>query len=203
MPSTDPSGRTMGLGHVDGDKSRYAGPEHRRCNRATAANAARRRANSAGRRANAPNTAMMPSPVARHHGRRTVQQFGHDLAQPLRPDRGGDVHRVHHIGEQHRHLLVLRRSADLCDRCTTLITELGVQWQPCATRPARQSCCGHCTAISSTPSSFHRWSTMSVISPCHLRGVTPATARTHHGHGRLRGSGGELILARPGGPGRP
>ena len=48
--------------------------------------------------------------VPLHHRRRTVDQFGHDLAQPLRTDRRRDVHRMHHIGEQHRHLLVLRRS---------------------------------------------------------------------------------------------
>ena len=55
--------------------------------------------------------------------------------------RRGDVHRVDHIGEQNRHLLVLRRSADLCNRCTALITELGVQRQFRATRTTRQSCC--------------------------------------------------------------
>ena len=31
------------LGHVDGDKSRYAGPEHRHCNRQTATHKAKRR----------------------------------------------------------------------------------------------------------------------------------------------------------------
>ncbi len=43
-----------------------------------------------------------------HHRGRTVDQLGHDLAQPLRTHRAGDLHRTHHIGEQHRHLLELR-----------------------------------------------------------------------------------------------
>ena len=63
--------------------------------------------------------------VPLHHHRRTVDQFGHDLAQPLRTDRRRDVHRMHHVGEQHRHLLVLRRSGGLCERRTALATELG------------------------------------------------------------------------------
>ena len=67
--------------------------------------------------------------IALNHHRRTVDQIGHDLAQSLRAHRCRDVHRMHHIGEQHRHLLVLRRSAGLCDRCTALVTELGVRRQ--------------------------------------------------------------------------
>ena len=63
----------------------------------------------------APKTAMIAvagelvhrAAVPLHHRRAAVDQLGHDLAQPLRPDRRRDVHRMHHVGEQHRHLLVL------------------------------------------------------------------------------------------------
>src|SRR6202451_4156572 len=37
-------GEPWHLGHVDGDRSRYQGPEHERCNCATAAHAVERRA---------------------------------------------------------------------------------------------------------------------------------------------------------------
>jgi hypothetical protein len=37
--------------------------------------------------------------IALHHHRRAVDQRGHDLAQPLRTNQRGDVHRVDHIGE--------------------------------------------------------------------------------------------------------
>src|SRR6185436_10900998 len=35
--------------------------------------------------------------VAPHHRHGAVQQFGHDLAQPLRPDGCRDVHRMNNI----------------------------------------------------------------------------------------------------------
>ncbi len=50
--------------------------------------------------------------VALHHCRAAVYQLGHDLAQPLRTDRRGDVHRVDHVGEGNSDLLVLR--PDIC-----------------------------------------------------------------------------------------
>ena len=110
--------------------------------------------------------------VPLHHHRRTIDQFGHDLAQPLRTDRCRNVHRMNNIGEQHRYLLVLRRSSGVCERCTALVTELGVGRQFGAARPTEQPRRGQSTPpspLGSTSVSFHRWSTMSVISPCHLR----------------------------------
>ena len=53
--------------------------------------------------------------VAAHHRRRPLHQLGHDLAQPLHVHRGRDAHRPHHIGEQHRDLLVLRACAGLAN----------------------------------------------------------------------------------------
>ena len=47
--------------------------------------------------------------VALHHGRRLIDEFGHHLAQPLGPQRRGDFHRPHHVGEQNGHLLVFGR----------------------------------------------------------------------------------------------
>jgi hypothetical protein len=40
-----------------------------------------------------------PALIALHHHRRAVDRHGHDLAQPLRTNHRGDVHRVDHIGE--------------------------------------------------------------------------------------------------------
>ena len=97
--------------------------------------------------------------VPLHHRRAAVDQLGHDLAQPLRTDRRRDVHRMHHVGEQHRHLLVLRRSADLCDRCTALVTELGVRWQFGAARPTEQP--RRCQSTATIPAGVH----VSIVSP--------------------------------------
>ena len=54
--------------------------------------------------------------VPLHHGGCVLHQLRHDLAQSLGAHRRGDVHRMHHVGEQHRHLLVLRRSLRPTDR---------------------------------------------------------------------------------------
>ena len=108
--------------------------------------------------------------VLNHHCR-TVDQIGHDLAQPLRTNGRRNVHRVHHVGEQHRHLLVLSRLGGRGDGRAAFVAELGVRWQFGAARPTRQSrsCQRTATPLSSTSVSCHRWSAMSVISPCHLR----------------------------------
>jgi hypothetical protein len=47
------------------------------------------------------------APVALDDRRRKLDEFGHDLAQPLRTDRGRDIHRAHDVGEQHSHLFEL------------------------------------------------------------------------------------------------
>jgi hypothetical protein len=64
--------------------------------------------------------------VAVHHRCSPLDQFGHDLAKPLRPDGRGDVHRMHNIGEQHRDLLVLRVDIAIVDWRATPMTEPGV-----------------------------------------------------------------------------
>ncbi len=68
------------------------------------------------------------------------EQVGHDLAQPLRPDGRRDVHGTHHIGEQHRHLLVLRAGVLLGDGCTAAVTKSSARPRFSATRAA----CGRC-----------------------------------------------------------
>src|SRR6478736_2353265 len=94
----------------------------------------------------APNTAMIPSPV----NLSTVPPYrwttpAARLTSSViisrnrsAPNRRCNVHRVHHIGEQHRHLLVLRRSSGVCERCTALVTELRVRRQFGAARPTEQ-----------------------------------------------------------------
>jgi hypothetical protein len=51
--------------------------------------------------------------VSLHNPSRTVDQLGHDFAQPLRTHCGGEVHRVDHIGEEHGDLFVLRMGVGL------------------------------------------------------------------------------------------
>ena len=50
--------------------------------------------------------------VAAHRRRRPCHEVDHNVTQPLDINGGRDVHRPHHVGEQHRHLLVLAGSGD-------------------------------------------------------------------------------------------
>src|ERR1700751_1579969 len=81
-----------------------------------------------------------------HHDRcRDIDQLGHDLAQPLRPYRSGDIHRVDHVGEQHGDLFVFGRWRPGRNGCTALAAELGFLIQRRAARSARQPHGGHLT----------------------------------------------------------
>ena len=76
--------------------------------------------------------------VPLHHGSCVLDQLRHDLAQPLGTHRGGDVHRMHHVGEQHRHLLVLGRSLLATDGRTASVAEEGILQRFGATRGAHR-----------------------------------------------------------------
>ena len=88
-----------------------------------------------------------------------LTRFGHDLAQPLCTHGCCDVHRVNNVGEQHRYLLVLRRSSGVCERCTALVTELGVRRQFGAAGSTEQPRRGQSTAT--IPAGVH----VSIVSP--------------------------------------
>src|SRR6516165_7638254 len=75
--------------------------------------------------------------IALHHRRAPVGEVGHDLPQPLRPNGSCEVHRVHHIGEQHRDLLVLGTGIVRRYRRTTAVTESRTLTRLDGTRAAR------------------------------------------------------------------
>jgi hypothetical protein len=77
--------------------------------------------------------------VPLHHSSGVIDKFGHNLAEAFRTHRGRDVHGVHDVGEQHRHLLVLRRSGGLGERRTALTAELRYRIELRAARPTRHS----------------------------------------------------------------
>ncbi len=91
--------------------------------------------------------------VALNHRSTTLDQLGHDLAQPLRTNGCCDVHRMHHVGEQDGDLLVLRAGISVLDRGATPVTESRTLTQLGATRTARGRC-GHPTLRRFRPPSF-------------------------------------------------
>jgi len=72
--------------------------------------------------------------IALHDCGTVVGDISHDLPRPLRTDGCGNVHRMHHIGEQHCHLLVLSGFRRCRHRRTALQTELRVLGQLDTTR---------------------------------------------------------------------
>ena len=97
--------------------------------------------------------------VPLHHRGAAVGKVGHDLAQPLRTHRRRDVHRMHHIGEQHRHLLVLSRLGGLRESRTALTTELGCRAQLSAARVTGRS--HRCQGTAAIPTKLH----VNMVSP--------------------------------------
>ena len=115
-----------------------------------------------------------PAAVAAHHRRRPLHQLGHDLAPPLHIQRSCEVHRAHHIGEQRRDLLVLRRLGGLFERLTTLVAELGVRRQFGAARPAGQARGRQCAAV--VPAVIHAIIVSSLVR--HVCHIAPGTQFT-------------------------
>ena len=74
--------------------------------------------------------------VPLHNCRAAVGEVGHDLAQPLGTHRRGNLHRMHHVGEQDGDLLVFGGFRARRNGCTALATELGLLVQFGAARPA-------------------------------------------------------------------
>ena len=81
--------------------------------------------------------------VPLNHCRTTIDQIGHQLAQALRTQRSCDVHRPHHIGEQHCDLFVLGELCFGLEWRTTGIAEPGVLTRFGATLSTRRRWCRH------------------------------------------------------------
>ena len=73
--------------------------------------------------------------------RAAVGEAGHDLAQPLRAHCRGNLHRVHHVGEQHRHLLVLGRWRGSAHCRSAFVAELEGRGQSDAAGAAHPGSC--------------------------------------------------------------
>jgi hypothetical protein len=74
--------------------------------------------------------------------RNTHELMRHELAQPLRTHRRRDVHRAHHVGDQHGDLLVFGMLGGRCNRGTARVTKSRTLPRFGAARAARDRC-GH------------------------------------------------------------